>query len=180
VRISAVFLGLVLLPSHSIGQAQDNFDQLLRQMNKVQRELEDRIFELEMKVGDQQKTIQNLEQRNLRLESTLKDSQREVQNLQIDARILSDKTDESHKKAAELERKLSDQVDGSHKIDLRLVAVETDVAAQKTELRTAALRLDNLTPPPHPAAMRAAASAPKPHPTVKPTAKEMARLSHKP
>ena len=177
-RISAAVFGLVLLPTPSVVRAQDNFDQLLRQMNKVQRELEDRIFELEIKVGDQQKTIQNLEQKGQRLESALKDSQRDFQNLQIDARILTDKTAEGQKKAAELERKLNDQAEGFHKIDLRLLTVETDVGQQKSDLKTAALRLDNLTLPPHPAGMKTPASVPKPHLTVKPTVTQTARLTH--
>jgi len=177
-RISAAFLGLVLLPSPTIGRAQDNFDQLLRQMNKVQRELEDRIFELEIKVGDQQKTIQNLVQKDQKLEGALENSLRNFQNLQIDARILSDKTAESQKKTAELERKLNDQTEGVHKMDLRLLTVETDVAQQKSELRTAAFRLDNLTPPPHPAGVKTAANAPKPHQAVRPTVAQSAHLTH--
>lgn len=176
-RISAAFVGLVLFLSPSVGNPQDSFDQFLRQMNKVQRELEDRIFELEMKVGDQQKIIQTLEQRDQKLEGTLKDSQREIQNVQIDARILSDKTSESQKHTAELEHRLNDQVDGLHKVDLRLVTVETNVALQNTELKTATLKLDNLTPALHPAGTKTAASAPRPLHSAKPAATQSAHLS---
>jgi uncharacterized coiled-coil protein SlyX len=53
--LSSVF---VFLPA--VGCAQNNFDLLLGQINKVQRECEDRQFELEMKVQDQQKDIDKL------------------------------------------------------------------------------------------------------------------------
>ncbi len=154
-KILAAFLGLVFLLSPAVGCAQDDFDLLLGQINKVQRELQDELFGLEMRLKDQQEAIQNLETRCQKLEDALKDTQAETRDLRTMTDLVDDKTDDSRKRT-------NDIVDDLLKIEDRLKTAEDEIQELKSDSRI----------PPHPASREAAANKPKapvnkPKPAVK-------------
>jgi hypothetical protein len=91
--LSSVF---VFLPA--VCCAQDDFNLLLGQINKVHRELQDRQFELEMKLQDQQKDIQNLVKRQDALEKSLENAKFDIEFLKSMRGFADTKTDDTSKK----------------------------------------------------------------------------------
>jgi septal ring factor EnvC (AmiA/AmiB activator) len=187
--LSSVF---VFLPA--VGCAQNNFDLLLGQINKVQRECEDRQFELEMKVQDQQKDIDKLKAKlgdtlenkllgdsvGDNLADTLRKMQEDIRNLRTNIDLVDEKTTDNigsplyqiNTRLMTIETKLRTAED-----DIQALQSESRIPSHTTNRKTAANKSsgfipDNPATTPHPASKKSDASKPKalvnkPKPAVK-------------
>ena len=146
--LSSVF---VFLPA--VGYAQDDFNLLLRQINKVQRELDEKQFELEMKLGDQQKDIQDLAKRQDALDEALKNAKFDIEFLKSMRGFADTKTDDTRNalnstmnKLYETEHRLTKAEETIDTLNLRLSALEARASKPKAAATKPKTPVNNPTP----------------------------------
>jgi hypothetical protein len=164
VQFSPKFLLLsvfFVLPAVCCGQ--DNFDLLLAQINKVQRQSQDKQFELEMKLQDQAKDIQDLAKRQDALRTSLGNANFDIEFLKSmrGADDVSKKLDAVESKLYETGERLRKAEATIEILDLRLSALEPRARRAPARNRAPDSFPDTPATAPHPATKKSDASKPK-------------------